>query len=34
MELLVSEYNAAKATIQKENSITPLCLFLAEGLGT
>jgi len=27
MELLVSEYNAAKAIIQKDNSITPLCLF-------
>jgi len=34
MELLVSEYNAAKATIQKDNSINPLCLFLAEGLRT
>ena len=33
MELLVSEYNAAKSTIQKDNKITPLCLFLTEGLG-
>jgi len=32
-ELLVSEYNAAKSTIQKDNKITPLCLFLTEGLG-
>jgi len=32
MELLVSEYNDAKSTIQKDNRITPLCLFLTEGL--
>ena len=31
MELLVSEYNAAKSTIQKDNKITPLRLFLTEG---
>jgi endonuclease/exonuclease/phosphatase family metal-dependent hydrolase len=28
IELLISEYNAAKSTIQKNNKITPLCLFL------
>jgi len=33
MELLFSEYNAAKSTIQKDNKITPFCLFLTEGLG-
>jgi len=27
MELLVSENNAAKATIQKDNKIAPLCVF-------
>jgi len=33
MELLVYEYNAAKSAIQKDNKITPLCLFLTKGLG-
>jgi len=31
MELLISEYNAAKSTIRKDNRITPLCLFFMEG---
>ena len=30
IELLISEYNAAKPTIQKNNKITPLCLFLGD----
>jgi hypothetical protein len=33
MEFLVSEYNAAKSTIQKDNKISPLWVFLTEGLG-
>ena len=27
LELLVSEYNAANSTIQKDSRITPFCLF-------
>jgi len=30
IEVLISEYNAAKPTIQENNKITPLCLFLGD----
>jgi hypothetical protein len=30
MELLVSDYKRAKSTIQKDEKLTPLCLFLSD----